>query len=517
MNMTDPPRPLSSDKLIESLRHSSVYPDHFESPVVVHQTHISWVVLAGDYAYKVKKPIRNDFLDYSTLERRKHFCGEELRLDARYAKGLYIGVVPIRRDGSRIVVDGDHGEIVEYAVKMHRFPEQALLSQRLQDGMVEPREVERLAERLATFHDRAERSARDRDFGTYEIVLEDALDNFRALQSNLAIRNPKLAPLKEWTTDFADRHRNILSTRLTDGFIRECHGDMHLENVVQWQGEIVPFDGIEFCDRFRWIDVASDTAFLAMDFASREHPEFANLFRNRYLEFTGDYASLPLMRWYLVYRALVRAKVASLTAHVEADAAARLAIADCQRHIDLAESFCRPHPRRLWITHGLSGSGKTYGSDDVVRRCGAIRLRSDIERKRQFGLAMTDRPDPKQREQLYSRQTAHATYDHLHRLAENALSDEFGVVVDATFLRRIDRDQFRKLASDKGAEFSILHFHADEATLRRRIVDRAKQGGDASDADLAVLDRQLASHEPLQPDEYSDVIPIASPENSEAS
>ncbi len=491
-------------ELLQWLRDPSVYPDRFETPVVLHETHISWVFLAGDYAYKVKKPVKNDFIDYSTLQRREHFCQEELHLNRRFAEGLYLAVVPITRDGDRIRVEGS-GEPIEHAVKMHRFAEHDLLSDRLASGLLTHRDVLDLASCVARFHQAAAKSSAGRQWGSPEIVLADAEDNFHDLQACDWLRSSiALAQLHHWTTQFAAAQWSRIAARRELGFVRECHGDLHLDNVIRWRDQITPFDGIEFCERFRWIDVLSDAAFLVMDLAARGHREWGRVFINAYLDITGDHSCLAMLRWYVVYRALVRAKVAAIRGQQAgiSDGQRREAVEDCQRHIELARGSSRPSAPRIWITHGASGSGKTLGCQEVIQRQGAIRLRSDIERKRHHRLRPTQRPgDAQQRAALYSEQASEATYECLLRLARQVVQDGFSVIVDATFLRIRQRHQFRVLAESLGARFTILDFDADPATLRRRVKERLSRGTDASDADLAVLEWQLATREPLTREE----------------
>jgi hypothetical protein len=501
------------DELVTALHHSDAYPDAGDAPVVVHETHISWVFLVGSHAYKVKKPITTPFLDYGTLDRRARFCHEEVRLDRRYSPELYLGVVPITVEAGRVVVEGS-GEPIEFAVKMRRFPDDALLSGRLQRGTLTTDEVLQLAGTVADFHQHAARSGRRQTWGAPEFVLGQAVENLTHLRT-CRLRGDSEATLQRldrWTHQFFDEHQLLFFQRLNNDFIRECHGDLHLDNVIHWRGRLMPFDGIEFNDHFRWIDVLSDAAFLAMDFAARGRIDLGRSFINAYLEQTGDHASLPLLRWYLVYRALVRAKVASIRAEQQsagAPSGAQAALEDCQSHVELALRYTLAQQPCLWITHGVSGSGKTSGSELVVQRRGAVRLRSDLERKRHFGLAPSQRPDDRTRNQIYCASANHATYCRLRRLAQHVLQAGYSVIVDATFLEREQRALFRELAEQEGAVFAILEFEADEQTLRQRVADRMARDDDASDADLHVLEHQLATRQPLSEYERSSVAKIS--------
>jgi aminoglycoside phosphotransferase family enzyme/predicted kinase len=512
--------------LVDGLSEESSFDHPVSGPVEVHETHISWVFLAGDYAYKVKKPITNDFLDYGSLALRKRMCEEELRLDARYTEGLYLDVVPITVDEGQLQVNGS-GVPVEYAIKMHRFPEDALLSHRLDQGTLTTDEVHQLATLVAEFHLDATRADHDMPWGAPELVFENMSDVIGDLRSvPIRLRDDRqafakqLQSLQHWSKEFFDDHRQLFQQRIHNGFIRECHGDLQLSNVFHWKDRLMPFDGIEFNEEFRWIDVLSDAAFLAMDFAARGHVDLSRLFMNAYLERTGDHASLALLRWYLVYRALVGAEVAAMRANqVEASSSdCSEAIADCRDHLDLGSRFSLPDERRLWITHGLSGSGKSTGSELVVARHGAIRLRSDIERKRHYGLPIGHRPNAAETEKIYSVEANDATYCRIRRLTRCILDAGFSVVVDATFLRQQDRELFRELADSCRVSFSILDFKADESTLRQRIADRDSSGTDVSDAGISVLEMQLKTQQPLAPEELQYVVempdPVAIVENS---
>ena len=319
-----------------------------------------------------------------------------------------------------------------------------------------------------------------------------------------------LNTIRFWSDAFVAVHLKDFESRAIGGFIRECHGDLHLQNVVHWNGKLVPFDGIEFSDDFRFIDVISDAAFLAMDFAARGHLDLARSFINRYLEQTGDYKSLVVLRWYMVYRSLVRAMVAKMRAEQHASDLEiyEESIKDCHDHINLAYRFTLVEEPSLFITHGFSGSGKTTVSEVVVTRRGAIRLRSDIERKRQFGLTVDDVLDENEKKQIYSGSANLATYKRLERLARIILRCGYPVIIDATFLKHSDRQRFHQFAVAQGVPFAILDCHGDVATLRQRIADRMAKECDASDADLAVLDLQLKSHDPLTKEEQQSVIDI---------
>ena len=515
-------RDLAADSAIDEsmlldLQSPAAFPYRVSTPIVLHETHVSWVILAGDYAFKIKKPLKTDFLDYSTLERREHFCHEEIRLDRRYTGDLYLGVVPISRIGGRARIDAS-GSPIEYAVKMRRFPDAALLSRRVDLGMVVPNDLVTLARTIADVHRTANTSGPQERFATPQTIARDfhqCLDDLAHGVVSSASEATRIH-LSDWADDFLKRHRMEFTDRIRDGYVRECHGDLHLGNVIQLGECLVPFDGIEFNDSFRWIDILNDVAFLVMDFVAHGHTDFAYAFLNAYLQQTGDYRSLALMRWYLVYRALVRAKVAAIAAAQHPDQS-ESPIQDCLDHLLLADQFTRPEtPVRLWITHGLSGSGKSTVSRTLVAKYGAICLRSDVERKRMFGLEPTERVPESRIDEIYGPIATEQTYDHLKSLAKSILRAGFSVIVDATFLKRQQRDRFHDLARDVGADWAMIDCHADGQVLRDRVTERSRQGLDASDATLRVLEQQRIEIEPLSADELDDcaVIPSQSVSNS---
>ncbi len=506
---------MNLSELVTGMSQPDAFPHMIDGEVIVHQTHISIVFLAGEFAYKVKKPIKTDFLDYRTLELRRHYCEEEMRLNSRYGGDLYLGVVAIRQTADGLMLDqsntDDRTDVVEYAVKMRRFPVGALLSERLDSGRLTTGEVIELADIVASFHRTA--TVCDPDFAA---AWPDFLvNNSHQIISDISSRVDRetvvnLNVLHEWSDNFFSKHLPTLAARADAGFIRECHGDLHLQNVVHWGDRLIPFDGIEFNEQLRWIDVLSDAAFLTMDFAAHGQLNLSRSFMNAYLEWTGDYDSLVLLRWFLMYRSLVRAFAASLRSRQggltsdDIEAAQR----DICDHTQLAHRFTQSEEQRLWITHGFSGSGKTTLSENVIERHDAFRLRSDIERKRLFGLQPDQRPSIELQAKMYNDDASEKTYGRLEDLASNILRAGYGVIIDATFLKRRDRDRFHELAKQEGVAFSILDCQADESTLRQRIADRLARNDDASDADLKVLDCQFKGQQPLTAAEREYVVEI---------
>lgn len=510
-----PMPPALPSPLVAALQQSSAYP-HPCREIALRETHISWVFLTGDWVYKLKKPVQTNFLDFSTLERRRLCCEEELRLNRRFAPDLYVGVSTITGTPERPQMDGD-GPVLEYAVRMRQFPEECLLSRVLATGRLTFGAIDQLAREIARVHGQATRSTLSDSWALAEQVRHEAVENLDAVEGAAVTEwRERLRALRAWNEQQWSRLTPVFEDRRRQGAVRECHGDLHLGNIVLWErpsygdGEMVSpvmlFDCIEFNPALRWIDVMSDAAFLMMDLAERGRPEFAARFCNRYLEETGDYGGLAVLKWYLVYRALVRAKVAVLRAaqHPAESADRQRARGEAEAYIRLAEDYVRPNSPRLLLTCGVSGSGKTFGTQPLVDRMGMIRVRSDVERKRLAGLSSLASSGSGVGTGLYTSEYGRLTKDRLLECARAIVSAGWSAIVDATFLQLEDRQRFRTAAAQWGVPLVIVPFDADQSTLESRVTARQRGGADASEAGLEVLRHQLASREPLQTSELSE-------------
>jgi len=491
-------------QLVQALLDPACYP-HPVSKVEHLQTHISDILLTGRYAYKLKKPVDLGFLDFSTLAARRFYCEEELRLNRRLAPELYLDVMPITGSPSHPRVGGA-AEPIEYALRMRQFDQEALLERVLARGELSAGHMDQVAESLAAFHAAVPAAAPDSAFGSVESITRPALENFEQLQP-LLDREADVALLRElscWTRAQHETLASLFETRRRGGFVRECHGDLHLGNMVLIEGRVRIFDCIEFNPALRWIDVINEAAFLAMDLQRRQRADLAWRFLNRYLEITGDYPGVRLLRYYMVYRAMVRAKVAALRdAQADVARSARQSLqAKCHAHLMLAQQLTTTAEPALLILHGLAGSGKTTVSQIILEQVGAIRIRSDLERKRLHGLPEAADSGSVVAGGIYTASANAVTYDRLADLAQAVVRGGFAALIDATFLAGAKREQFRLLASKLGCPFAILHVEAAEALLRERISRRAAAGADASEATASVLDRQIASQDPLSAQEW---------------
>jgi hypothetical protein len=482
---------------------------HAVTRLRVIETHISWVVLTGPFAYKIKKPVHFDFLDAATLERRRALCDEELRLNRRLAPDLYIEVLPIVRENGHLRFGG-RGPVVEYAVRMCEFDPGQDLSSQLAVGAVALEEMMTLASALAEFHRQAAVAAQDSPFGDVASVRGQMLDNMTVLEAH-ADASQDMAALRrldDWLRTVLIRSAALISERKHAGKVRECHGDLHARNIVRWRGQWMPFDCIEFNPDLRWIDTMSDIAFLFMDLAAHRRRDLAHACLSRYLEESGDYEGLRLLPLYAVYRALVRAKIDALAAvSVAAGSAQALRAREAQR-IDVAKEFMSQRQPALVVTHGLTASGKSWLSERLVPTIHAVRVRADLERKRLAGLEPLEMSQSGVGEKLYAAAVTDRVYERLRACADAALSAGFTVLVDASFLRAAQRERFRQLASERHVPFLIVSCQADAATLDARLETRAHAGRDPSEATRAVLEYQLATQEPLSTAEREQAVII---------
>ncbi|MDK9713817.1 MAG: AAA family ATPase [Sulfuritalea sp.] len=490
--------------LIAALLDPHAY-SHPAGRVDLIQTHASWLLLAGDFAYKIKKPITLPFLDYGTLARREAFCRAELVLNHRFAAGLYLDVVPIGGTPEQPRLGAMPA--IEWAVRMRRFDESGRLDRVAKRGELQPAQLSQLAATLCAFQQAAAVAAPGTRFGAPEQVLAAARENFVELRQLLPQADqPQVEQLARWTDDEFTRRAGDFAARKADGFVREGHGDLHLGNLVLIDGRVTPFDCIEFNEDFRWNDTASEIAFVWIDLLDHRQPGLAAWLLNAWLETGGDFQALAVLRFYAVYRAVVRAKIAALRARQE-DAEQKPAGFDSARtYLQLAQQIAVPPAPTLTITCGLSGSGKTTVSsarllDPAVAGAGSIvRLRSDVERKRLFGLAPRESSHSAQDGGIYTIEATTRTYARLRALARDLLAAGWPVIVDAAFLKRAEREEFRALAAELGAVFGILATAAPPEELRRRLGARS---GDASEATVAVLEKQLTWFEPPGADERS--------------
>ncbi|MCK6408677.1 bifunctional aminoglycoside phosphotransferase/ATP-binding protein [Thauera sp.] len=526
----------ASEELLDSLRRPGVLPGS-EGGVELIETHISWVLLAGDHAWKLKKPLDLGFLDFSTPTRRRAACEAEVRLNRRTVPEIYEAVVAVSgspqaprlaedarvevpigaggHQGSGAAAPGAEGDAgcgapFDYLVRMRRFDQAGLFSRLIDEGGLAPALFDRLACHVAAFHAAAAVAQPGDGFGDAAAVHAPVRQNFAQMRAR--IDDAKLLALlgrvEAWAEAQFAALAPLFEARLAAGRVRECHGDLHLGNLIVLDGAPRLFDAIEFSAELRWTDVIADVAFLVMDLQARSRPGLGWRFLNAWLERCGDYAGLRVLPYYLSYRAMVRAKIAAIRA-AQVDGAARAqSLAECRHYLGLAEAQAAPAAPALLVACGPSGAGKTSQSQALVEAGGVIRMRADVERKRLGGLAPEAASGSAFGAGLYSAAMTARTYAHLAEAARAVVEAGRPALVDATFLKRAQRRAFAELAATLGVPFVILAFDAPPEVLRARVRSRIAAGGDASEADEAVLEAQLRSREAFEGEELARVLPI---------
>ena len=467
-------------------------------------THISTVILAGDFAYKLKKPLNLGFLDFLTVESRHRACLEELRLNSRHAPEIYQAVCAITGSIDRPAIDGA-GEVIDWAVRMARFDPDAILSKLV--DRIDKALIDELAVRVARFHAEAAACEPLDPYGAPEAVYAPMAQNLEQIRTRAPRFAADIEPLSRWTVAQSRRLHSVLEKRKAEGHVRECHGDLHLGNVALIDGQPVVFDAIEFNAGLRWIDTFNDIGFMTMDLQERGRSDLAYRFLDRYLQDSGDYEGITLLRFYEVYRALVRAKIAAIRISQAdlSDEEYLTVAAELAGYIGFARQLSESRHGAMIITQGVSGSGKSHVSRTLPEILPAVRLRSDVERKRILGIDpgadATDRG-------AYSLQLTRQTYTRLVTLARTVVRAGYVAVVDATFLKRDQRGRFRELAKELGVPFAIIDCDAPVEILRERISRRADQPDNISDADFSVLEAQLWSRDTLSEEEVAVSVPV---------
>ena len=484
--------------------------DAFPHPVTDFQlieTHISWVILTGDFAYKIKKPVDLEFLDFRELARREHYCNEELQLNRRYTPEIYLDVVPVTGTDEAPQIDGA-GPVLDYAVKMRQFETANLLDSVSKAGGLDTHLVRSIASELARSHcdfpsvytatdnPAAMRAAM---FQNFDQVREYAIDDSAIAQ---------LDSLEEWTRTHIVRLLPLMTERVQQGCVKDLHGDLHLNNMVVLDGKVRFFDCIEFNEHFRIMDTIAEIAFVAMDMADRG--ESAQQVLNDYFEYSGDYAGLPLLNLYRVYFAMVRAKVNLMrepTSNSEVQATA--ACQNFTRFVKLALSYTADKPPFVALMHGVSGSGKSTIAAQVAQHFGAIRLRSDVERKRLFGLSPDDSSEAI-KAGIYTAQASENTFERLAALAHGVIDAGLPCIVDATFLEQAARKPFIDVGQELDVPLIILDCIAAQDIIVARLRHRTQRASDASEADIEIMQKQLSVSEPFDANETQYVVTIDS-------
>jgi len=489
------------EKIIEELSRPEAWPDQVDS-VEVLQTHISVIFLAGDQVLKVKKPVDFGFLDFTTLEKRRHFCEEEVRLNRRLSPDIYLGVLPVTTgaDGLRF---GGPGNPVEYAVLMRRLDEEKLLSSLLESERAGPADMERVARKIAAFHKGTPASPEITRIGGTEAVIFNTEENFEQIQPYIGetLDQGTFERIRDYTRSFIRSNEDLFKQREAERWIRDGHGDLHTQHICL-DDEIQIFDCIEFNERFRYGDILSDAAFLIMDLDRLGFGDLAQAFRTDYLGLMDQQDQNALLNFYGCYRAVVRGKVEGFrsrdTGIPEAEA---LAAAGSARSFHLlAQRYARTlYPLTLIVACGLMGSGKSSSAACLQELLDVEIVSSDRVRKELAGLEPSATRHVPFGSGIYSEMHSARTYEELHRRAEAFLGEGQSVFIDASYMDPSRRAEAMEVARETGVRAILIHFEADNGELKDRLGKRVREKSEVSDGRESILSEQMEAFTP--PDE----------------
>lgn len=483
-------------EVVQSMLEPDFYPDKPDEIKLI-QTQMSFVFLCGEYAYKLKKPVNLGYLDYTTLEKRYYFCKSELDLNRRLCPKAYLEVLPVSRYRKKIGI-GNHGEILDYVLKMRRLPQEKMLNVLLEQDRVSEDMMSEVAARVSAFHKIAETGININEYGTISSITNNTEENFNQTENSIGrtISRRKYQKIRQYTRDFLADNKLLFEGRVFNGKIRDCHGDLHAAHIC-FTGDICIFDCIEFNDRFRYGDVASEVAFLAMDLDHYGRADLSSVFTGNYIKFSGDTDLVKILPFYKCYRAYVRGKVESfkLDDLYISPQEKKVAGSVARGYFDLAGFYLRPRPT-LIITVGVTGTGKTTLANELARHTGTVVISSDITRKQLAGVPLTEHHLDDFNTGLYSTQVTRNTYDAMFLKAESFLSRGQSVILDATFTKQVLRNQARELAAKYHAEYLMIECSTDKNKLTARLNDRIKTDS-VSDGRLEILEHQLTQFEPI--------------------
>ena len=483
-------------EIVQALLNPEIYPDPTQRVELV-QTQMSFLFLTDRYVYKVKKSVNFGFLDYTTLEKRRFFCQQEVKLNRRLSPDVYLAVVTITDENGNFSIEGQ-GTPTEYAVKMRRLPQERMMNILLNRNQVSPEMLADVAKKIADFHRRAETGATINNFGGLDTVIQNTDENSTQTEKYIGttISQQKYDRLKSYTEAFIQKNTPLFHQRVNEGRIKDCHGDLHAAHICFTDG-IAIYDCIEFNDRFRYCDVTSEVAFLAMDLDHYGRADLSRAFITSYVAESRDTELLELLNFYKCYRAYVRGKVESFQLddpYIEDTEKSHL-LESAGSYFDLADSYIRSRPV-LVITTGFVGTGKTALAQALARRLGLVAISSDVTRKRLASIPLTEHHFQEFDTGIYSTEATRKTYDRMFDEAKSILTEGGSVILDASFIKSRERQTAKRLAEEADADFFIVECTLDEAIIRERLDKRMKEGS-ASDGRWEILEPQKKHFEPI--------------------
>ncbi len=487
--------------LIAALQNPRIYPENPKKIDLV-QTHISLIFLTGERVYKIKKPVNFGFLDFTTLEKRKFYCQQEVDLNRRLSPELYLGVVEIRAQKGQISIGKGPGEIIEYAVLMKQLPSDCLMDRWLTRGAITPEMIEKIAAKIALFHSRAATNPEIAAFGKIQTVQANIEENFTQTEKYLgrAFSTDTYREIQENNRRFMENQLPLFRKRVAEGKVRDCHGDLHLQHICLGK-EILIFDCIEFNQRFRYSDVAADIAFLLMDIDFRGEPMLSAHLASAYLKNSQDWQIFLLLNFYKSYRAYVRAKVTCfrLDDPVISSAEKNSALEEAKRYFNLSHYYALKMNRPvLLVTCGLMGTGKSTIARSVSEALGWELLRSDVLRKELAHISPLEHRFEEFHQGIYSPDFSRKTYQALFEQALALLNSGQSVILDGSFKKQVDRQEALAVARDSNADFLLIECQCSEEEIQRRMARRAAEKSEPSDGRWEIFSDQKKDYEKVE-------------------
>ncbi len=484
---------MTRTNIVELMTNPNFYP-HNPTAVELVQTHISYVFIAGDIVYKIKKHVNFGFLDFTSLEKRKFFCDEELRLNKRLAPSIYLDVVPISQDSLGNILLGSGEIVIDYAVRMKKLPLAKMLKTLLANSEADEKVMDAVANKIAAFHTVAETGGRIDEMGSIATIRHNHEENFAQTLNYINVTIPEYQYnfIKDYVDNFLAEKKSLLEKRVINHKIRDCHGDLHLEHICI-ADEIIVFDCIEFNERFRFADVAAEVAFLTMDLDFNGYPQQAESFVKSYLEHSQDTDMLILLNFYRCYYAYVRGKVISFRLDqkdIPAEERAQIT-KTAQRYFDLAFTYAAHLEKpALILTAGLMGCGKSYQARHLAARFGGLTIRTDVLRKELLNINPADRHHVEFGQGIYSADVSRLTYDKAYKLAEAAIKSGQTAIIDASFKRHSERQKALQLAEKLNIPFYIIECTCSDEIVKMRLEKRAQEKTNASDGRWEIFQAQ---------------------------
>ncbi len=500
---------MDQKNFLKEIQNPETYGKDVEKVKLI-QTHISFVVLTGNYAYKIKKPVDFGFLDFSTLEKRKYFCNQEIKLNKRLCPEIYLEVVSITKKDDGLEINGS-GEVVDYAVKMKEFSQNKIMTNLLNESEISEDTIDKIVDDLVNFYKKEESTDEIKKFGKIKTIKQNTDENFKQTESviDVTIDKEKFDFIKNITNEFLGEEKHIFEKRINTNYIKDCHGDLHTGNIVIKNDKICIFDCIEFNKRFRYSDVASDICFLAMDLDFQGHPYLGSYLIKKYVEKSKDTEIYEVLNFYKSYRAYVRGKVTGFKlsdSNIDKKEKKDI-IKIAKKYFDLAYYYTclvsnqiKKEKPILFITSGLTGTGKTTVANKISVDYNARKISTDEVRKEMRGIDKYETHHEPYNTGMYSPEKMRETYEHVIKKGKKYLSKNRNVVLDATFKSKDLRKKARRIAEEETSNFLILNTVLPEEIVKNYLKKRVEKKS-ISDGRWEIYEKQKESFDKLISDE----------------